>query len=130
MNIIELQKQIYTFLKTKADRVYYENAPDDAIYPYIVYDFPSSLENYSNREDFMLEIDVWDNATNTKPIETLVGDVDGDGDVANPTGLHRKQIYVNGTLSAKIYKEGRYNIRDEDRRIRHRQLRYRIQTYL
>lgn len=130
MNIIELQKQIYDFLKTKSDRVYFEDAPDNATYPYIVYDMPSSFENYSNREDFLLEIDFWDNATNTKPIETLVGDVDGDGDIKNPTGLHRKMIYIDGTLSAKIYKDGRFNIRDEDKRVKHRQLRYRVQTYL
>lgn len=129
MNVIELQKQIYAFLKTKCDRVFYEDAPDDAIYPYVVYDFPSSLENYSNREDFMLDVDIWDNATNTKPIETLVGDINGDGDIDIPTGLHRKLIYING-VSAKIYKEGRFNIRDEDKRIKHRQLKYRIQTYL
>jgi hypothetical protein len=130
MNIIELQKQIFAFLKTKATRVYYEDAPDNAQYPYVVYDFPSSLENFSNREDFILEIDIWDNATDTKPLETLTGNIDGDGNVDVPSGLHRKNFYVSGKLSAKVYKEGRYNIRDEDKRIKHRQLRYRIQTYL
>jgi hypothetical protein len=130
MNIIELQKQIYSFLKTKTTRVFYEDAPDNAQYPYVVYDFPSSLENFSNREDFILEIDIWDNATDTKPLETLVGNIDGNGDIDIPSGLHRKNFYVDGVLSANVYKEGRYNIRDEDKRIKHRQLRYRIQTYL
>lgn len=130
MNIIELQKQLVTFLKTKATRVYFREAPENAVYPYVVYNIPSSIENYSNREDFILEVDFWDNSNLTTVIDTLVGDVDGDGDISSPTGLHRKLIYVDGTISAKLYRDARLIIDDEDKRIEHRQLRYLIQTYL
>lgn len=130
MNIIELQKQIVTFLTTKATRVYFREAPENAVYPYVVYNLPSSIENYSNREDFILEIDFWDNSNLTTVIDTLVGSVDGDGDISSPTGLHRKLIYVDGTISAKLYREARLVIDDEDKRIEHRQLRYLMQTYL
>jgi hypothetical protein len=94
-----------------------------------VYDLPNSNDNFSNREDFTLEVDFWDKATSTKTIDALVESVDGDGDVFISTGLHRKQIYIDNILSAKFYRESRLNIRDEDKRIKRRQLRYRIQTY-
>jgi hypothetical protein len=128
MNIITLQEQIYTFLKTKADRVYFMDAPKETAFPYVTYDLPSSLENI--REDFILEVDVWDDEPDTKILETLVGNIDGDGDIFNPTGLHRKNIYIADSLSAKLYRESRFTIRDEDIRIKHRQLRYTVQVYL
>lgn len=130
MNSIELQKQIITFLRTKASRVYLEYAPTDAVFPYVIYDLPSSYAGDSDREDFVLEIDVWDNSKDTTVLETLSGSIDGNGDIFNPTGLNRKNIYVDGKLAATCYREARFMIRDEDNRINHRQLRYTIQTYL
>ena len=129
MNILKLQEQIVTFLKTKATRVYFQKAPDNATFPYIVYDLPNSGENFS-REDFILEVDFWDNVLDTTVLETLVGSVDGDGHILNPTGLHRKNIYVNGVISAKFYRQARLTIVDEDDRIKRRQLRYQVQAYL
>jgi hypothetical protein len=129
MNILELQKQIVTFLKTKSTRVYFEEAPDNATYPYVVYNLPNSISAF-NREDFSLEIDVWDNVNNTTALETLVGNIDGNGDLTNPTGLNYKNIYVSNKLAATFYRESRLIIRDEDKRIKRRQLRYRIKTYL
>ena len=129
MNIIELQKVIQTFLSTKTTRVYFRQVPENAAYPYIVYNLPDSNEEI-NREDFQLEVDFWDDNNVTSVIDTLVGDVDGDGDVFNPTGLHRKNVYSSGVLSAKFYRTNRMMIEDEDPRIEHRQLRYSVQTYL
>jgi len=129
MDIIELQTALTTFLKTKCARSYYRKSPPNATYPYIVYDFPNSLEKYL-REDLMLEIDLWDNSNLTETIDTLVGDVDGDGDIRAPTGLHRKMFYEDSALCAKLYRENRLSITDEDPRIEHRQLKYIVQTYL
>ena len=129
MNILKLQEQIFTFLKTKSSRVFFQEAPANTVYPYVVYDLPNSNENFE-REDFVLEVDLWDDTTNTTAIETLVGNIDGDGHISAPTGLHRKNIYVDGVISAKIYRESRLTIVDEDPRIKRRQLRYQIQAYL
>lgn len=129
MNILELQRQIKTFLSTKATRVYFRKAPENATYPYVTFDLPQSIENFSNREDFVLEIDVWDNTNLTTTIDTLVGEIDGNGAVISSTGLHRKLIFVDD-LSAKIYRESRLAIEDENENIEHRQLRYNVQCYL
>jgi len=129
MNTLELQRQITTFLTTKAIRVYFEGAPDNAVYPYIVYNLVSSNEMLSNREDFDLEIDIWDNSSDTTNIETITGNIDGDGNVFTPSGLHRKMWFING-FSAKCYRINRLIIPDEDKRIRRRQLKYIIHSYL
>lgn len=38
----------------------YRIASDDAMYPHITYDFPSIVPNDMGREDFVLDIDIWD----------------------------------------------------------------------
>ena len=130
MNVLELRKQIQTFLLTLCDRVYHERATETTAYPYIVFTLSDSFELEGNREDFDVEIDVWGLSSNTVELETLVGNIDGDGSLTNPTGLHRKLIYDNGVLSAKLYRDRRLVITDEDVRIRRRQLKYNVQTYL
>ena len=130
MNTLELKKAIETFIKTKATRVYQRKAPAKASFPYVVWNLPSSDSGYSEREDIILEVDIWDNSNLTIVIDTLTGNIDGDGDIKNPSGLHRKNIFSDGVLSAKIYRTNRYEIEDEDKTLERRQLRYKIQTYL
>lgn len=129
MNILELRKAIQTFLLTKTTRVYFENAPENAAYPYVVFNLPSSTENYQ-REDFRLEVDIWGNSNDTTALETLVGNIDGDGHISAATGLHRKHIYTNGVIQADIYRESRLVITDPDESVKRRQLIYTVKTYL
>ena len=148
MNVIKLRTDIQTFLLTLCDRVYYERATDTSTYPYIVFNLVDSREQEGNREDFDLEVDIWDNAQDSTAIETLTGNVDGNGDLFNAlypgeevypaellfanegNGLHRRLFFTDGELSAKCYRDRRLSIIDEDVRVRHRQLKYFIQTYL
>ena len=130
MNVLELKKQLQTFLKTKATRVYYERANHVSTYPYVVFNLRNSIEQEGNREDFILEIDVWGYEDGVTALETLVGNIDGDGSLTSPTGLHRKLIYVSDSISIKLYRESRLDIDDSDERIRRRQLRYIAQVYL
>jgi hypothetical protein len=148
MNIIKLRNSIRALLLTKCDRVYYERATDTTTYPYVVFNLVDSREQEGKREDFDLEVDVWDNAQDSTAIETLVGNIDGNGELLNVLypedefypediiypnsnqGLHRRLLYIDDVLSAKIYRDRRLSIIDEDVRVRHRQLKYFIQTYL
>jgi len=130
MNTLALKKAIETFLKTKADRVYQKKAPENKTFPYIVWNLISSDSGYSEREDFTLEVDIWDDDNDTTVIDTLTGSIDGDGDIKEPTGLHRKNFYTQNILSAKLYRQNRFEIHDEDETLERRQLRYKIQTYL
>ncbi len=132
MNVIELKKMIYTFLKTMADRVFDRIAPPDTMYPFVTYNLRSSFtdENFV-MERFMLDVDVWDNdPLDTTALETLVGSIDGDGHITAATGLHRKHYYVSAVVAADSYREGRFDIDDEDPNIRRRKLRYEVLVYL
>ncbi|MDD5589477.1 MAG: hypothetical protein PHP92_05455 [Candidatus Nanoarchaeia archaeon] len=130
MNTLTLKKSLETFLKTKADRVYQKKAPETKTFPYVVWNLISSDSGYSEAEDFILEIDIWDDKRDTTTIDTLVGIIDGDGDIKAPSGLHRKNIFIESILSAKIYRQNRYEIHDEDETLERRQLRYKMKTYL
>lgn len=130
MNILELKKQIQLFLKTKADRVYFRKANEKTAFPYVVFNFPDSDADFFEREDIILEVDIWDKSNITTTIDTLTGSIDGDGDIKSPTGLNRKSINIDSHLRAKIYRINRYTIDDEEKKIERRQLRYKVKAYL
>lgn len=119
--MIPLGNHIDKELRKLHGRVYHEEAPQDAELPYITYNFPTSNENYQ-REDFILEIDVWGKAPYTVPLETLVNSID--------SALHRSQYYAAGVVQASTYRINRLAIPDPDQDIRRRQLRYQVHTYL
>jgi len=132
MNVIELKKMIYAFLKTKTERVFPEMAPPNTTYPFITYGLSTSFTDPNQHmEIFTLEVDIWDNKPlDTTALETLTGTVDGDGAMTAASGLHRKHYYVSGTLRTDVYRDTRLEIDDPDPAIRRRQLRYTIYTYL
>lgn len=130
IKIIEIRTLINSYLKTKHPRVYFEVAPDDAEFPYLVFDLPNSNDDGS-MEQFVLDVDGWDypKNANTIPLETLMSVVDGDGDKANPSGLHRKSMVIPG-LSLTFYRENRIPLRDDDPAIRRRKHVYQIRTHV
>lgn len=126
-NIIELEKEIKTYLETKCANVFNETADDSTNFPYVVFSFPNSIGHI--REDFIFRVDVWDNQQDTARLETLVNNIDGDGDVLNATGLNMKNIFVEGKVAATVYKENRQTIPDNDKTLHRRQLVYTVTTY-
>jgi hypothetical protein len=122
IKIVELRKIIKASLKTAHPRVFHENAPDDSIYPYLVYDLPNSNDDGS-LEQFVLDVDGWDFPSNgdTTALETLMDNVDKQ--------LHRKTVVINGTLSMTFYRENRLPLKDDDIRIRRRKYVYQVRTH-
>lgn len=117
--VVELRKQIRSFLKSVHPRVFFEIAPDDALYPYLVFDLPNSIDDGS-MERFMLDVDGWDNSADTTALETLMENLDN--------VLHRKTVMM-GNISATIYRENRLTLPDDDKRIRRRKYVYQIRTH-
>lgn len=119
--VIELRKVISSYLKSKHLRVYFEAAPENAIYPYLVYDLPNSSDDGS-MEQFVLDVDGWDAPANldTTALETMMDTVD--------TGLHRKTVSISG-LAMTFYRENRLTLTDEDVRIRRRKYVYQVRTH-
>ena len=131
MNVIEMKKQIYTYLRTKADRVFEAQAPAKTAYPYVVYKLQNSMTHVNEeREDFDLIVDVYGNEQfDSTAVDTIVGSIDGNGAITSASGLHRKHYYESGKLQADFYRTSRNDISD-DENIRQVQLIYDVMTYL
>lgn len=117
---IELRKVVKSLLKKVNNSIFYEEANEKAQFPYIVYEFDTvNLNNYP-RDDIFLTIDVWDRNIDTVRVETLADDIEKVlNHINNPT------ISVLPTF----YLENRMSIRDEDKTIKRRQLKFIIQNY-
>jgi hypothetical protein len=111
---------LYTKLSETQKPVYFEIAPSKTVFPYIVYKLPNSVNVESDRQDYTLQIDVWDKNTDTTALETLTDDID-------------KQLYKLEHLDTdqflKFERESRLMIPDTDPKIKRRQLRYVVKQY-
>lgn len=117
---LELRTALQTFLKTLHARVYFDVAPDDAVYPYVVFSLPNSIDSGS-LEKFFVDVDVWDDKTDTTALETLIGTIDN--------ALHGKAIIVDDVMSIIFWRENRLAPRDDDPRLHRRKYIYQARTY-
>lgn len=72
--MIELRTAVKNVLKTIHPHVYYLRAPKDAPFPYLVY----NLEAYGEGEGselIVLDVDGWDEGTDSTPLEILMKNV-------------------------------------------------------
>jgi len=117
----DLKKLIQTKLKTITTNVYFEEAADNALYPHVVFSFrPIDLGDLS-RQDYTLEIDVWDKGTSTYTVDELSDKIE---DL-----LHTQNLPQDRVLPT-FYKLERNAIRDTDKSIKHRLIRFQIQNYV
>ena len=121
IKMIELRKALETLLKTSASNVYYQKAPKTAVMPYVVFDYPNSVD-FGTLENFVLDIDVWDDAVDTTALETLIDSID--------ISLHKIQIMVTDKVAIIQYRENRMAPIDDDERINRRKYVYQVRTYL
>lgn len=110
------------FVKSKLDTVstsYYHDAPDDAMYPHIVFSMESiDLDDY-HRDDYNLEVDIWCK-NNQATAEDMADSICA---LFNAENLPQNQILPT------FYRENRRNLLDEDKDINHIQLQFTIQNY-
>src|SRR5690606_23896298 len=118
-----LQRFIVEQLTAIHPRVYLEWAPQGATYPLVVYQLPTSDEVIERREDFILEVDVWDQPEDGSTIasQNLSDRID--------QAFNRLSYTDAGGWSSRFYRVNRLMIPDPDPNIRRRQLRYEIRTY-
>lgn len=117
---IELRKIMNRVMGAVHSRIYYEDAPSEPTYPYIVYLFPDT-DDQDNLETFMMEVDAWDKPSNgsTIAVEELIGQIDH--------VLNRKTFSSNGMFFS-IYRESRRTINDPDKNLKRRQYEYQIRV--
>lgn len=120
MRTNDLKKLVQTKLKTLTTNVYHEIADENAVYPHIVFTFRRIDLQDLSRQDYILEIDVWDKGSGTTTVDDLADSVEN--------LLQGKNLPQNHVLPT-FYLIDRRNILDEDKAIRHRQIQFQIQNY-
>lgn len=116
----DLKKLIMTQLKTLTSNVYYEIAADNALYPHIVFSFKMINLGDLWRQDYTLDVDVWDKGQSTTRIDSLCDDIE--------KLLHMQNLPQTDILPT-FYLIDRRSILDEDKSIKHRLVRFQIQNY-
>lgn len=116
----ELRKVITNLLQKTGKQVYYDEADNNATYPYIVYTLESVNFGNTYRDDILLTVDVWDRNRNSIPVENLTDEIE--------KHLNFKNI-PNEKVLPTIFLEHRSSIQDPDKMIRRRQIKATIQNY-
>lgn len=117
-DLIEL---IQTKLKTLANKVYYEQAEDGALYPHIVFEFKEVNLGDLSRQDYILEVNVWTKGYKSTEADELADKVE---DLLQAANLPQTRILPT------FYKIDRKSIIDQDKEIKHRMVRFQIQNYV
>ena len=117
----DLKELVQTKLKTLTTDVYFEQARDNALYPHIVFSFREVNLGDLSRQDYILEVDVWDKGTQTVNVDALADNVE---DL-----LHCQNLPQTNVLPT-FYKIDRKDIDDSDKSIKHRLIRFQIQNYV
>ncbi len=117
--MIKLRKHIKTTLLTAHPRVFFYDAPETAVFPYIVYDFPNSFVN-EEQEVILMDVDVWDDSSDTTELETIAGDV--------WQKLH-KHHHIDEDIQLSIHRTTRFTVTDADSRIKRRKMIFEVRYY-
>ena len=117
----DLKILLTTKLKTLTTNVFFEQATDDKLYPHVVFSFRQIDLGDLARQDYILEVDVWDKGTSTTGVDELSDKIE---DLLQAQNL--PQTYILPTF----YKMDRKSIYDSDKSIKHRLIRFQIQNYV
>lgn len=114
--MIEVRTALSAYLKILHPRVYFQQAPENATFPYIVYDLPNSFSDGEGFEIVALDIDGWDcnNTGDTTSIETLM-------QIINAVD---KKSFVTDNTAVTFYLETKLSLIDDDKRIKRRKYTY------
>ena len=115
----EMRKEITRLLKTLTANVYYDQAPDDATNPYLVYEL-MELNHDEGKTLLELEINALDYGTNTTPIENLCDEIQ--------YLLHRLS-YINAFIQFRVYRGLRQKVEEEDKQIIRRRLTFEVHLH-
>lgn len=117
----DLKILLTTKLKTLTTNVFFEQATDDKLYPHVVFSFRQIDLGDLWRQDYILEIDVWDKGTSTTQVDELSDKIE---DLLQGKNLPQDRILPT------FYKMDRKSILDSDKSIKHRLIRFQIQNYV
>jgi hypothetical protein len=119
--MMDLLTFIYNQIQSTYEKTYFEKAPQDTLYPYVVFHLPN-ISEVEVREDIVLEVDIWTNTGDIAELETITDNVD--------KKLNRLPN-LDDNFQCKIYRDTPYRLTlpDQDETIDRRRLRYNIKLY-
>ena len=125
-----LRELLYPQLKAIHPRVYFQAAPENAQFPYLVYDFTQITNDGEGFETVAVDVDGWDMPENgdTTALETLMETVNGNGDAENPTGLNKKTLTAEG-LAVTFYLDDKIPLVDDNPGIKRRKYIYEARLF-
>ena len=117
----QLQRIVQSKIESLGYTGYADEAPDSAVYPYVVYNLGSwSYEDA--RDDIVLDVDVWDLGANYVTAEAMADDIEAEftGDAVHG--------YESGVLP-QFFRYLRTKVPDTDKKIKRINLKIQIQNY-
>lgn len=120
MRTNDLKKLVQTQLKTVTENVYNEIANNDAVYPHLVFSFRRIDLNDLSRQDYVLQVDVWDRNKKNLRVDDLADEVEN---------LLQAQNLPQQNILPTFYLIDRKTVEDEDKMIRHIQIQFQVQNY-
>lgn len=117
-----LRKLLHPYLKSIHPRVYFQDAPDDAQFPYLTYDFTQITNDGEEFETVALDVDGWDMPAggDTTALETLMQTVNN--------ALDKKTLTAEG-LAVTFYLDRKLPLRDDNKNIRRRKYIYEARLF-
>ena len=114
--MIEVRKAINTYLKTLYPRVYFQQAPEVVIFPYIIYDLPNSFSDGEGGEIITLDIDGWD--SNTTKDSTVIENL-----MKNINAIDKKTLSTT-EITLTLFLDNKIPLLDDDKNIHRRKYIY------
>ncbi|TYS91898.1 hypothetical protein [Rossellomorea aquimaris] len=122
-----LIQSLYTIISQSTTwSVYDTQANQNAVYPYIVFKLPNSNNTESDREDFIIEVDLWDDKTFWQSLEDTERLYE---EVSKVNDAMKKARILNEHHLLIFSKLNQLQLPDPDENIRRIQLRYEVKTY-
>ena len=117
-----LRELLYPQLKAIHPRVYFQAAPENAQFPYLVYDFTQITNDGEEFETVAADIDGWDMPAggDTTALETLMQTVND--------ALNKKTLTAEG-LAVTFYLDRKIPLRDDNKNIRRRKYIYEARLF-
>ena len=118
----KLRKLVHSCLKSIHPRVYFQMAPDNAPFPYLVYDFTQITNDGEEFETVALDVDGWDMPAkgDTTALETLMQTVND--------ALNKKTLTAEG-LAVTFYLDRKIPLLDDNKNIRRRKYIYEARLF-
>lgn len=122
-----LIQSLYTIISQSTSwSVYDSQANQNATYPYIVFKLPNSNNTESDREDFIVEVDLWDDKTFWRSVEDSTRIYD---EVTKVDDAIKKTRILNEHHLLIFSKVNQLALPDPDENIKRIQLRYEVKQY-